>query len=110
MSDWVNKPKCFQKSVKLDKSSCDDGISPRDLKIDTETSIQKSLPKVIGKSFSPGKFPLKWKRKKVTAVFKKGSKKDYSNYHPISLLSIPSKIVEDLMSAQINQHLIKFNL
>ena len=44
-----------------------------------------------------GVFPLVIKTTKVVSAFKKDSKLDYSNYHPISLLSNIEKILEKLM-------------
>ena len=44
-----------------------------------------------------GIFPSVLKTAKVVPVFKKGSKLDYSNYCPISLLSNIEKILEKLM-------------
>ena len=44
-----------------------------------------------------GVFPSILKTAKVVPVFKKDSKLDYSNYHPISLLSNFEKILEKLM-------------
>ena len=44
-----------------------------------------------------GVFPLVRETAKVVPVFKKDSKFDYSNYHPISLLSNVEKILEKLM-------------
>ena len=44
-----------------------------------------------------GVFPSVLKTAKVVPVFKKDSKLDYSNYHPISLLSNIEKIPEKLM-------------
>ena len=48
-------------------------------------------------SFVSGIFPLVLKIAKVLPVFKKHSKLDYSNYHPISLLSNIGKILEKPM-------------
>ena len=42
-------------------------------------------------------FPSVVKTEKVVPVFKKDSKLDYSNYHPISLLSNIEKILEKCM-------------
>ena len=44
-----------------------------------------------------GVFPSVIKTAKVVSLFKKDSKLDYSNYHPISLLSNIEKILEKLM-------------
>ena len=48
-------------------------------------------------SFVTGVFPLIPKTAKVVPVFKKDSKLDYNNYHPISLLSSIEKILEKLI-------------
>ena len=44
-----------------------------------------------------GIFPSILKSAKLVPVFKKDAKLDYSNYHPISLLSNIEKILEKLM-------------
>jgi len=68
------------------------------------------LYRVVEVSIVSGKFPTEWKKAKVACIHKKGSKKNCSNYRPISLLSIPSKTVEHLISSQLNNHLTNFNL
>ena len=42
-------------------------------------------------------FPSVLKTAKVVAAFKKDSALDYSNYHPVSLLSNIEKIIEKLV-------------
>ena len=41
-----------------------------------------------------------WKTAKITPVFKKDNETDRGNYRPISLLSVPSRILESLVNAQ----------
>ena len=41
-----------------------------------------------------GKLPLEWKRSNVVPVFKKGDKSVISNYRPMSLLSLFSRLCE----------------
>ena len=53
-----------------------------------------------------GVFPYVLKTAKVIPVFKKDSKLDYSNYHPISLLSNIEKILEKLSYKRLNTFLI----
>ena len=96
--------KSFQAAVRVGKACGADNITPKDLKLHPESSII-DLQKVIECSFLSGKFPLEWKISKVTAVHKKGCKSDCSNYRRISLLSIPSKIVEHLVCTQLTNHL-----
>ena len=61
-----------------------------------------------------GVFPSVLKTAKVVPVFKKDSKLDYSNYHPISLLSNIEKILEKLISERLytffNKNSIIYNL
>jgi len=41
--------------------------------------------------------PDDWRKASVTPVFKKGKKKDTANYRPVSLTSIPGKVMEQLI-------------
>jgi len=50
-------------------------------------------------------FPDPWKLEKVNAIFKKGSPADVFNYRSISLLSIPSKLLESQIRSLIDNHL-----
>ena len=54
-----------------------------------------------------GVFPSVLKTAKVASVFKKDSKFDYSNYHPISLLSNIEEILEKLMYERSHNFLNK---
>jgi len=38
-----------------------------------------------------------WRKANVTAVFKKGKKKNPGNYRPVSLTSIPGKMMKQLI-------------
>ena len=40
---------------------------------------------------------LDWKMAKVTPIYKKGSKNDAGNYRPVSLTSVPCKVLESIM-------------
>ena len=54
--------------------------------------------------------PHTWKRAKVIPTFNKGSKSDIGNYRPISLFSIPSKILEHQVCDILDDHLRKHSL
>ncbi|GAB0208805.1 mitochondrial enolase superfamily member 1 [Grus japonensis] len=45
-----------------------------------------------------------WRKANVTPVFKKGKKEDPGNYRPVSLTSIPGKVMEQLILGVINKH------
>ena len=101
--------KSFKSAVKVGKSCGPDQISAKDLHLHTDGSIN-GLHHVVKQSLNTGTFPAKWKTSKVTPIYKKGVKSDCSNYRPVSLLSIPSKVVEHLVCSQLNSHLQKQNL
>ena len=46
----------------------------------------------------------------MTPIFKKGDKKNLSNYRPIANLPILSKIIEKLIYARFNNFFLKFNI
>ena len=47
-----------------------------------------SLNIIFNESLESSEIPDEWKKGKITAFFKKGSKKVASNYRPVSLTSI----------------------
>ena len=48
---------------------------------------------------------MAWKKAQVTPIPKDGNPLDVNNYRPISLLPIPSKIIEHLIHSQVDQYL-----
>ena len=63
--------------------------------------ISPLLVILINESFLTGIFPDKLKIAKVIAIHKKGATDDPSNYRPISLLSVFSKIFEKIMHKRL---------
>ncbi|PFX21450.1 RNA-directed DNA polymerase from mobile element jockey [Stylophora pistillata] len=59
---------------------------------------------------STGKFPTRWKTAKVTPLFKGGALSDPSNYRPISVLPVLSKIIERHMYNSLYAFLTEQNL
>ncbi|GAB0209860.1 hypothetical protein GRJ2_003451700 [Grus japonensis] len=45
-----------------------------------------------------------WRKANVTPVFKKGRKEGPGNYRPVSLTSIPGKVMEQIILGVINKH------
>ena len=91
------------RSLKLGKSSGPNSIPVKLLKI-LEEPISNDLSVLINESFVSGIFPDNLKIAKVVPIFKKGLTTLKSNYRPISLLSIFSKIFEKVM----HQRMYKF--
>ena len=63
--------------------------------------ITKPICIIINGSFSSGVFPDRLKLAKVIPLHKQGATDVPSNYRPISLLSIFSKVIEKLMYKQL---------
>ena len=51
---------------------------------------------ICEKSWRTGEMPEDWRIASVTPVFKKG-KEDLGNYRPVSLSSVPRKVMEQLV-------------
>ena len=75
------------------KSTGLDGIGANTLKL-AAPAIADSITYICNLSIKTKSFQEKWKEAKVTPIFKKGKTDDCSNYRPISVLQILSKILE----------------
>ena len=63
------------------------------------SEIAPLLTRLINLSLRGCCVPKDWKCTNIVPVFKKGNKEDVTNYRPISLLSLVSKIAEHLVFA-----------
>ena len=54
--------------------------------------------------------PSEWKTSVITPKFKKGSPSDPANYRPIALTCTCCKILESLISSELNQYLLEHKL
>ena len=76
-----------------------DNIHPRLLKQCPNTVVPLFL--IMQKSLRLGKIPLVWKHSEIIPIFKSSSRYDPLNYRPISLTSVPCKILERIISDKI---------
>ena len=53
-----------------------------------------------------GQVPSDWKLANVTPIFKKGSKSNPENYRPVSLTSVPCKLMESIIRDNVVDHLL----
>lgn len=81
-----------------------DDISLKFLK-DVLYIITPYITCIINTSIVTGVFPEAWKHAIVVPVFKNGDANNVSNYRPISLLPIVSKILEKIISTQLTRYL-----
>ena len=92
------------------KSSTDaNGISAKILKA-IKYQISEPFSHLFSLSVSTGVFPSKLKTSKTIPIFKAGDHTSCDNYHPISLLSSLSKILEKIVANSLVNHLEINNL
>jgi hypothetical protein len=107
----VSKGEIKKKIQKLRKEAAagPDGIKPRLLQ-QLEDSILLPLEMLFNRSLETGEIPQEWRTAKVTPIFKKGAKGDPGNYRPVSLTSVPCKILESIVKDRIMDHLMENKL
>ena len=72
--------------------------------------ISPLLSDIVNESFQSGIFPEKLRLAKVIPLFKKGCPLTASNYRPISLLSVFSKVIEKVMYKRLYDFLELHNI
>ena len=95
--------------LNISKSPGPDKLSPRVLK---ELSDVLALPVYIifRNSVDTGLIPQEWKSANITAIFKKGDKKDSCNYRPVSLTCILCKLLEKIIREKMVNHMKRYDL
>ncbi|KAF1454703.1 putative RNA-directed DNA polymerase from transposon X-element, partial [Spheniscus demersus] len=85
------------------KSMGPDGIHPRVLRELVE-ELTKPLSIIYQQSWLMGEVPDDWRLANVTPIYKKGQKEDPGNYRPVSLTSVPGKIMERFILRALTRH------
>ena len=105
----VNGVEGLLKGLNPNKASGPDEISHRLLK-ELHVELAPILTKIYRSSLSTGIVPEDWKAALVAPVYKKGPKCKPSNYRPISLTCIASKLIEHILVSNIMTHFDSNNL
>ena len=80
-----------------------DGLHPRVLR-KLAGVIAEPLSAIYQCSWLSGEVPEDWRLADVTPIYKKGHKEDLGNYRPVSLTSVPGKVMEQIILGEITRH------
>ncbi|KAK4808042.1 hypothetical protein QYF61_017062 [Mycteria americana] len=85
------------------KSVGPDEIPPRVQKELAEV-LTKPLSIIYQESWLTGEVPVDWRLAGMTPIYKKGRKEDVGNSRPVSLTSLPGKLMEQIILSAITRH------
>ena len=85
------------------KSLGPDEIHPRVLR-ELAQEIAEPLSIIYQRSLLTGEVPEDWRLANETPIYKKGCREDQGNYRPVSLTSVPGKIMEQIVLREITRH------
>ena len=92
-------------ALDVTKASGQDGISTRMLRY-TALSIAPSLTQLFNLSLKSGVIPSDWKKSLIVPIPKNSDGSKPTNYRPISLLPIISKVLERHVYSLVMEHLL----
>ena len=91
------------KEININKSSCVENLSSEILR-DAFLAIPERIVILFNLSFLLSEIPPVWKIAKVTPLPKAGNSNNVGNLRPVSLLPLPSKLIEKIVHNRIYNH------
>ena len=84
----------------MDKSPASNEIHPMLLK-QCAMEIARPLADIYQRSFNNGVIQKEWKLANISPIFKKGKKSDAGKYRPVSLTSVPCKVMQTIIKKSL---------
>ena len=99
----------YFKDIGINKATGTDGLSVKVLRLALPLVVN-ILCDIINRAISENCFPTQWKSAVITPLYKGGDRENPSNYRPISVLPVLSKIFERHILKTLSEYLYTNNL